>query len=412
MITLYLGVKRQVMAENQRSKLSRYDFAQAAWAQKLFEWSRQEGVTLRMGDTPQSVFAAIADYDPTKESSSRFKFLFWICQTIIQDKIKPEDVYKIEENLETYMKIQGHLPPEKRDLNQIKTARELETIVLPHQNGKIIEWDQLDQKQQERILAETEILYQGEDGTILSPKTRRASEFWGQGTKWCVSKKNSVFFDFYNIEGSLVIYILNQKAIDPETNTEYQVKIAGHRYDRVLRDYRDRTLEDVPQSLQDMLLRSNELGFCMKHGCIKPNQFPRDTFTEEFLSERLKDKSVKLRDIHEEERTVMLSCLSVVSNPWSFGDILPHTVPMEIYEKLCLVAIKAIPFALSYVREEKVRPEVYEALCVTAVTLNKAALDIIHEEKRTQRIIDAYNSEDIAKSGRIIDMPAHVISIK
>jgi len=59
-----------------------------------------------------------------------------------------------------------------------------------------------------QIREESEILYDGPEGLLVSPRTEAASCFWGKGTKWCTAATTSTnYFDRYNKMSPLYIWI-------------------------------------------------------------------------------------------------------------------------------------------------------------------------------------------------------------
>lgn len=316
---------------NSDKKPSRYDFAKVTYGEKLFAWSRQDEIGQAMGDDIDSVFAKIVTYDPTKEKESRFKFLSWICKVVIEENIKPEDVYKIRDNLKTFMSIQDDIPKDKRDINQLLTAGDLDALVAPYQvkfkENKTI---------RQQINEETTFLYNGKLGKILIPKTMRSAQFWGQGTKWCISaeEEKDNAFESYNKDGPIVIIILNEA--DKKNGRSYQTKFAGHKRDRKLRNTRDEEVDyQLPLAVQQMLLQSGQLNFCMQH-CLKPTHFLRKTFDEAAINELL---SIYVHPLHFFEGELN-------TNNWLFAIRyqIPHMImnvpPSLLSMEICLEAVR------------------------------------------------------------------------
>ena len=70
---------------------------------------------------------------------------------------------------------------------------------------------------------EANILYNSDDLLIMIPKSHRASCYYGAGTKWCTTNKESDnYFNNYTKKGTL-IYVINKK--QPETNPWYKTAI-------------------------------------------------------------------------------------------------------------------------------------------------------------------------------------------
>jgi hypothetical protein len=70
---------------------------------------------------------------------------------------------------------------------------------------------------------EANVLYNDSNLLILIPKSHRASCYYGSGTKWCTtSKESSDYYDNYTKRGTL-FYIINKK--EPQTNPWYKTAI-------------------------------------------------------------------------------------------------------------------------------------------------------------------------------------------
>lgn len=70
---------------------------------------------------------------------------------------------------------------------------------------------------------ESDVLYNDNNLLILIPKSHRASCYYGAGTKWCTTNKESDnYFKNYTNKGTL-FYIINKK--EPETNPWYKTAI-------------------------------------------------------------------------------------------------------------------------------------------------------------------------------------------
>jgi len=70
----------------------------------------------------------------------------------------------------------------------------------------------------ERSIAKEDVdkVYEDERFLILSPKTHKASCFYGKGTKWCISAKNSPSpWDDYTSEGLYFLFLIDSDAADP-----------------------------------------------------------------------------------------------------------------------------------------------------------------------------------------------------
>lgn len=373
----------------------RYNFAKASWGQKLFDWSRQDDVGKAMGDDINSVFDAVANYDPTKDEKRPYRYVFWLCHFAIKDNIKPEDVYKIKDNLETFIRVRKLLPEDKRDISRIASARELDTLVDPYRDVEVKSLNDLKREEREQILNETLFLYEGEDGKILIPTTQRACQFWGQGTKWCISSTSPDHlhhFPNYNKKGPIVIYLTNETGYrivmkdGEETQIPYQIKYAGHK-EHLLTDVTDDVVkQETAKSFQDLVQNSGQLDFCIRYGGIRPIHFPPHRFSEEMLFDKINKGEIKLGHIHEEERTEKICIAAITQHKREFD-----YVPKDKYtEAIILSAMKQDAYALRSIPENKCT----EAIYLAAVTRSGCVLACVPENKRTEDICFAAIRQD------------------
>lgn len=246
------------------TKQNRYDFAKTVWADKLFDWAAQAGV-YKSKKTPDALFEVFSKFDPTSpayktrnadgdvekskmavhglQKRSPYKYLHWLCREVIENNIKNEDVYKITLDLEAYSQNLKRLPAEKRDIRNL-SMKQLSDLMLPYILGEVQSLSDLKKAAREKINQETEFIYEGPEGRILIPKTKEAAQFWGQGTKWCVSAKEEEHnaFDEYNTQGPLVVYLPNKVVMNKDTKQNMQLKYAGHAFDTALRDFKDQAV--------------------------------------------------------------------------------------------------------------------------------------------------------------------------
>lgn len=354
---------------------NRYNFAKAQWSEKLFAWSRQDKIGRNMGDDVESVFERFAFYDPTRNASSCYKFLSWLCRVAVKENIPPTKLTALYEYLQAFMASQDRIPLDKRDINRIQTSTGLETIILHYCCGGTSSLSQLRGAERERVMKETEFLYDSPELRILIPKTREASQFWGRGTKWCVSGKDEKSLYHYNdFSGPVVVYILNEKITDTETGITYQVKFGGHFKSPHLKDARDKVTTEIPLVLQNYLLSLDDLDFYFRHGSIKPIHFPPNTFNEEALLEQIKAYRILLSQIHEAERTEAVCLACVLKTP---ADLM--SVPEEHFTaELCLQAVQKSGSAIQYIPPAKFGLDAYMQMCFEAVQQDAMALGYVH----------------------------------
>ena len=99
---------------------------------------------------------------------------------------------------------------------------------------------------------EANVLYNSDDLLIMIPKSYKASCYYGAGTKWCTTNKESDgHFKNYTNKGTL-IYIINKK--EPETNPWYKTAILIEKTNGKVQAY------DAPDHPTDINVAAEKLG--------------------------------------------------------------------------------------------------------------------------------------------------------
>jgi len=130
--------------------------------------------------------------------------------------LNPQDVEgqfnKAKELLNQFIRYQSVL--DQKDINQYETFEDIEKAVSAHENKvrrDVVKLDGADQ------------VYEDDRYTIVTPKTHKASCYYGAGTKWCTAAMNGdSHFDRYN-EDAKLFYIIDKKL--PSDNKFYKVAL-------------------------------------------------------------------------------------------------------------------------------------------------------------------------------------------
>jgi hypothetical protein len=143
--------------------------------------------------------------------TAKNRYTLWVIDTYVSGGInRIEDLSRTRRALDEFVRKRNQL--NKKDIYQYKTLSDLEEAVLDKE--EILSANELKRRAKKEIYSETDVLYKGEDGMIVSPKTEKASCFWGQGTKWCTSSTESEnHFDEYNKDGKLYIVVKNNRKL-------------------------------------------------------------------------------------------------------------------------------------------------------------------------------------------------------
>lgn len=224
----------------------KYDVNQQKFADKLFD------AYPGLGSTAEDVFAKIASYDPTatqKIDKNQYIYLEWVCSRILREKPREQDLYKIREDLENYAllarfdKVRAsrkqtifYKPYVDPRIDQYSIAT-LAATILPYEESIRDRKKSLADLENEQADAESEsvILYDGSEGRIVVPLTMEASQYWGKGTKWCISAtKSGNLFKEYDNGGTMPILMFLPKGT--------REKFATNEHDKDVRDMMDNPL--------------------------------------------------------------------------------------------------------------------------------------------------------------------------
>ena len=149
-------------------------------------------------------FNKIIDSDPTTdlEKNKMGKYSKWLLNLFKRKELKLEDLYKVEEYLETFDKYKNKI--EVKDINKIKTLPQLYDVVKDY-----IDSDEATSKKDEirKIKKDAEKVYEDNEWLVVVPKTEEAACYYGKNTQWCTAADNNNQFNYYNRDGKIYINI-------------------------------------------------------------------------------------------------------------------------------------------------------------------------------------------------------------
>jgi hypothetical protein len=193
-------------------KLKFGDRATQALATTVSSKKTNEEVDLAFDEIANLVIEMIWEADPNpKKAYTTWLLTRYVSSKRADDKLTLEDLTRTREYLVLFDRVKNRLPADKRDINRLRSTNELfDTIKNFRENekGEIVTQDYED-----RMYREAEVLYDGSDYEILTPKTKEASQYFGRGTEWCTAyapPRTNNMFDHYNQKGPL--YIIRDKS--------------------------------------------------------------------------------------------------------------------------------------------------------------------------------------------------------
>ena len=169
-------------------------------------------------DSDRDVIEYLSDNDP----SGNNKYLEWMVKTVMKgetyDSVIVDVVTKFHKNIQRI----GN-----KDINSYNTYNELFQVVSDaEERRKLIELEKEAKKQKT-------IIYDDNRWLVVSPHSHKASCYYGAGTKWCVTTKNtSTHWDRYSRRATF-FYIIDKtkKQDDPLYKVAYRKLRFGDKYE-------------------------------------------------------------------------------------------------------------------------------------------------------------------------------------
>jgi len=169
----------------------------------------------------RNVLGQIESVDPTPNK----KYVLWIVRQFVKNGLKFED---INELLKVDIERFHELPKQRKqqldietDLNKY-TWRDLREIADKLKKTADLE-NPIDAKLDYEHIDEMKVLYVGDMGQLIIPKTTAASCEIGSGTRWCTaaSQSNNMFSSYSN-DGPLYVWIPSRKMPEKKSSNKYQ----------------------------------------------------------------------------------------------------------------------------------------------------------------------------------------------
>lgn len=203
--------------------------------------------------------------------------------------------------------------------------------------------------------AETDIFHESKDLMVLSPRTERASCYWGQGTQWCTAATESEnAFDIYHKQGPLIIAITGDR------------KIQFHPASGQVADVHDAPFV-LGSADADLLKRAcSHLEPSLVINPVMILRFELQEQTPELCMEAVRNDSSAL--VFVREKTPELCMAAVEKNGWALQFVMEQT------PEICMAAVEKNGLSLQFAHVQT--PE----LCMAAVERNGIALQYVQNQ--------------------------------
>ena len=137
-----------------------------------------------------------------------------------------ENISKAQKAVESFIKYQQAL--EEKDINKYQSLEDIIQAIDAHEN-KV--------RREVKEVEGADVVYEDDRFTVVTPKTHKASCYYGAGTKWCTASMNGdSHFNNYNVDGKL-FYFIDKKG---KSNDRFYKVALLQKYDG------DKTYYDAP----------------------------------------------------------------------------------------------------------------------------------------------------------------------
>ncbi len=169
----------------------------------------------------QNVLSRIESVDPTPNK----KYVLWIVRQFVKNSLKLED---INEFLRNDIQDFHELPKQRKqqlgietDINKY-TWRDLREIATKLKKATDLE-EPVDANLDYEHIDDMEVLYVGDMGQLIIPRTTEASCEIGSGTRWCTAATQSDnMFRNYSKQGPLYVWIPSRKMPEKKQSNKFQ----------------------------------------------------------------------------------------------------------------------------------------------------------------------------------------------
>ena len=212
----------------------------------FLHWEKEQKQNFSTKNAPESpeiqtwvkfVVDRLENVDPTPHK----EYVQWIVKTYGNNPNEKTEDWQSrgKDALEKFntLKIRKILPADKRDINRLRSLRDLEDLVAQY----------VIPGAEEAAKGKAQEFYNDAQLRIVVPLDMQAAIYYGQNTRWCTAAKNDNRFDSYNKEGSLYIILPKQPSYVGE---KYQLHFADGQY---------MNIQDEPVKLNELKDRFPQL---------------------------------------------------------------------------------------------------------------------------------------------------------
>ena len=146
------------------------------------------------------IILRLLEADPTPNQ----QYIAWIAKQYISGQFKMEDVPQVKKDLAEFERVKPKL--QNKDINTYKDMRSLYDALSPFENQEVVSNKELERRKEAEFFESKQavLILKTPDLTVVVPKTKQASDWFGRNTKWCTTGEHSLFVE-YSRDGPLYI---------------------------------------------------------------------------------------------------------------------------------------------------------------------------------------------------------------
>jgi hypothetical protein len=352
-------------------------------------FARAENVFFK---TDAAAITKLLTTDPTTNA----RFGRWLAETYLKGSFRFEDLARVKKSLELFLKAQARFSGGERDIGRFASLIDLEDFLEAKQllkHPKNLESGK-QQRRNERaeVRDQSIILLERDDVVVAVPLTRRASQWWGQGTRWCTSAKQDNAFRSY--DAAPLIIILTKSGKFQAYPSEHGLQFMDAKDVNISEKDIEYLYQIIPELMKWLALKSGKLNF-----------IPRIELTREIVAHCSKLPGFDIRTVPYHLIT-QDACLETVKNDgFNLKSIPPRFLTQELYMMASTqpgFRIDTVPSAfvtpamcenaIRHGHSVKLLPKkfVTEELCIAAVKHNESGFKGIPDKFITEAVRDAF----------------------
>ena len=162
------------------------------------------GEPLEEAEAVDALFKRYRGADPTPKGVC----MQWLLRQALKGSLPAEDLDKARETLAAFQTYKRRLAPEARDLGRFDSLGAVWKAVEPFvQANEAVSGKDEERRLRDAVRAKSTIVLEKDGWTVAIPRTKRAAQWWGRGTRWCTTSERGTMFEHYTRGGPLIVFV-------------------------------------------------------------------------------------------------------------------------------------------------------------------------------------------------------------